>query len=284
MQKIAIATDSNSGISPQEARRLGVALIPMPFYMEDTLYFENLTCTQQEFFARLKTGVRVSTSQPFPADLTQLWETLLQRAETVVYIPMSSGLSGSCQAACALAAAEFPGRVFVVDDRRISITQRQAVLDALTLAGRGLSAAEIARTLEAEALNASIYISVSTLTYLKKGGRITPAAAAVATALNLKPVLQIQGGKLDAFRKARGMAAACAAMCEAAQADLDTRFAGQPVTVHTAYSGDAAAGEAWRQQVQARWPQFDVVSCALPLSVACHIGDGALALAVIKTL
>ena len=284
LQKIAVVSDSNSGISPDEARQLGVALVPMPFYMDEKLYFEGLTCTQADFYRRLAAGAEVSTSQPFPADLSQLWADQLQNAEAVVYIPMSSGLSGSCQVAKALAAEEFAGRVFVVDNHRISITQRQSVLDALTLARRGLSAADIAQTLEAEALNASIYISVNTLKYLKKGGRVTPAAAAIATALNLKPVLQIQGGKLDAFCKVRGMDAACRAMLDAAASDIAGRFAGQRVTVHVAFSGDPAAAEPWRQQVQATWPQFEVVSCALPLSIACHIGDGALALAVIKVL
>lgn len=284
MQKIAIATDSNSGILPDEAAQLGVAVLPMPFYIDEALYYEGTTCDQATFYQRLAAGAEVSTSQPFPAELQQLWDTLLQDAETVVYIPMSSGLSGSAAVAKALAAEEYAGRVFVVDNRRISITQRQSVLDALTLAGRGLSAAEIVETLEKEALSASIYISVSTLKYLKKGGRVTPAAAAIATALNLKPVLQIQGGKLDAFCKVRGMDAACRTMLEAAAKDIDTRFAGQQVTVHAAFSGDPAAAADWQRQVQQTWPQFEVVCRPLPLSVACHIGDGALALAVIKVL
>lgn len=284
MQKIAVAADSNSGLTPEEAKQLGVALVPMPFYMDDVLYFEELTCTQKEFYRRLEEDVQVSTSQPFPADLSELWAELLKNHDAVIYIPMSSGLSGSCQVAKALAESDFPGRVFVVDNHRISITQRQSVLDALTLIRHGMPAARIAETLEREGYNASIYISVNTLKYLKKGGRVTPAAAAVATALNLKPVLQIQGEKLDAFKKVRGMEAACRTMLEAAASDIHTRFAGQNVTVHVSYSGDPSHAEAWHARVKEAFPRYEVISRALPLSIACHIGDGALALAVIKVL
>ena len=202
-KRIAIVTDSNSGITQQQGKEMGITVLPMPFYINEQLFLEDITLTQEEFYKRLEEGADISTSQPSPADVMELWETLLQSYEEVVHIPMSSGLSNSCQTAMVMA-KEFKGRVHVVDNQRISVTQRQSVLDAVTLAEAGKNGAQIKEILEKEAHESSIYITLETLKYLKKGGRITPAAAALGTVLNLKPVLQIQGQRLDAFSKARG--------------------------------------------------------------------------------
>ena len=284
MQKIAVVTDSNSGIRPEEAKKLGIGLIPMPIYLNDRLYFENLTLHHPEFYEKLRADADVRTSQPFPADLTELWGQLLEKADAVVYIPMSSSLSGSCGVAKALAAEEFPGRVFVADNRRISVSQRQSVLEALALAEQGMDAAAIVQKLEAESLNAGIYIAVSTMKYLKKGGRITPAAATIAAALNLKPVLQIQGDKLDAYKKVRGMEAACTAMLDALHTELEGCFAGQKVRLYAAYTGDAGAAEPWLQRVREAFPGQDIECYPLPLSVSCHLGEGALGVSVVKCI
>ena len=203
MEKIAIVTDSNSGITQEEGRRLGVSVLPMPFYINDVMYLEGITLTQEEFYEKLKNDEAISTSQPSPAEVCGLWDNLLKEYDEVVHIPMSSGLSASCETAMALA-RDYDGRVQVVDNQRISVTQRQSVLDALVLCEAGRTAAEIKEKLEEEKMESSIYITLETLKYLKKGGRITPAAAAIGTVLNLKPVLQIQGEKLDAYAKVRG--------------------------------------------------------------------------------
>ena len=199
-KRIAIVTDSNSGITQQQGKEMGITVLPMPFYINEQLFLEDITLTQEEFYKRLEEGADISTSQPSPADVMELWETLLQSYEEVVHIPMSSGLSNSCQTAMVMA-KEFKGRVHVVDNQRISVTQRQSVLDAVTLAEAGKNGAQIKEILEKEAHESSIYITLETLKYLKKGGRITPAAAALGTVLNLKPVLQIQGQRLDAFSR-----------------------------------------------------------------------------------
>ena len=214
MEKIAIVTDSNSGITQEEGRRLGVSVLPMPFYINDVMYLEGITLTQEEFYEKLKNDEAISTSQPSPAEVCGLWDNLLKEYDEVVHIPMSSGLSASCETAMALA-RDYDGRVQVVDNQRISVTQEQSVYDAIKLRDEGKSAAEIRQVLEKEKMQASIYITVDTLKYLKKGGRITPAAAAIGTVLNLKPVLQIQGEKLDAFAKVRGWKAAKKTMLDA---------------------------------------------------------------------
>ena len=191
MGKVVVITDSNSGITQKEAKELGIRVLPMPFYIDGEVYYEDITLTQKEFYERLTDDADISTSQPAPADVMELWEEALQEADEVIYIPMSSGLSGSCQTAMMLA-EDFDGKVFVVNNQRISITQRQSVLDALEMVADGMSGKEIYDVLMREKLEASIYITVDTLKYLKKGGRITPAAAALGTVLNLKPVLTIQ--------------------------------------------------------------------------------------------
>ena len=203
MRKIAIVTDSNSGITQDEGRKLGIAVLPMPFYINDVMYLEGITLSQEDFYERLKNDESISTSQPSPAEVCGLWDNLLEEYDEIVHIPMSSGLSASCDTATMLA-RDYDGRVQVVNNQRISVTQRQSVLDAMTLRDAGKSAAEIKEKLEEEKMESSIYITLETLKYLKKGGRITPAAAAIGTVLNLKPVLQIQGEKLDAYAKVRG--------------------------------------------------------------------------------
>lgn len=283
MKAAAIVTDTNSGISAAEAERLGINLIPMPFSVNGVQHLEGQTCLPDEFFRALAANAEVSTSQPSPGEIIRLWERLLQDHEAVLHFPMSSGLSGSCQTAKALA-AEYPGRVFVVDNKRISVTLAQSVLDAQKLLAEGMPVRQIHRVLEQEGLNASIYIAVNTLTYLKKSGRVTAAGAAMAAVLNLKPVLQIQGERLDAFRKARGMAQAKQIMLSAMRDDLNDRFHGEEVALFAAYSGETVDGEHWLEEVQTAFPDRKVSLGALPISICCHVGAGTLAIACSKRL
>ena len=276
--RTAIVVDTTSGIMPEEAARMGISLIPMPFLIDGKEYLEGEDCSQDFFFERMAAGAEVGTSQPSPGGIAELWERLLEENDAVLHFPMSSSLSGSCQTAKALA-LDYPGRVFVVDNRRISVTLRESVRGAQRLLAEGKSAEEVHRILEERGGESSIYIAVNTLEYLKKGGRVTAAGAAMGTLLNLKPVLQIQGGKLDAFKKCRGMAAACDAMLQAMEKDLRERFPGQEMRLFAAYSGDRAAGESWLGQVRAAFPEREVELAALPLSICCHIGSGALAIA-----
>ncbi len=285
MEKIAIVTDSNSGITQEEGRRLGVSVLPMPFYINDVMYLEGITLTQEEFYEKLKNDEAISTSQPSPAEVCGLWDNLLKEYDEVVHIPMSSGLSASCETAMALA-RDYDGRVQVVDNQRISVTQRQSVLDALVLCEAGRTAAEIKEKLEEEKMESSIYITLETLKYLKKGGRITPAAAAIGTVLNLKPVLQIQGEKLDAYAKVRGKKQAKKVMLKAIREDWEGRFgkyveAGE-MCLQMAYTGNKEEAEEFKEEVQAVFPGADIHMDPLSLSVACHIGHGALAVACSK--
>ena len=286
MGKIAIVTDSNSGITQDQARELGISVIPMPFYINEKLYLEGITLSQEEFYERLKNDETISTSQPGPADVCGFWNTLLEEYDEVVHIPMSSGLSASCDTAMGLA-QEYDGRVHVVDNQRISVTQRQSVLDALTLRDAGRNATQIKQVLEEQKLDSSIYITLETLKYLKKGGRITPAAAAIGTVLNLKPVLQIQGEKLDAFAKARTVKQAKSIMIDAMKSDFEKRFGnpdGSRINLEMAYTHDLAAAEAFKEEVQAAFPNNEIVMNPLSLSVSCHIGPGALAIACSKKI
>ena len=225
MKKIAIMTDSNSGITQEKGKELGICVLPMPFFINEKLYFEDITLTQEEFYKYLEADADISTSQPSPGDVMERWDQLLEEYDEVVHIPMSSGLSGSCETAMTLA-QDYDGKVQVVNNQRISVTQEQAVYDAMLLRDAGKDASQIKEILEAEKFESTIYITVDTLKYLKKGGRITPAAAALGTVLNLKPVLQIQGEKLDAFAKVRGWKAAKRTMLKASEADLKERFKG----------------------------------------------------------
>ncbi len=291
MKKIAIMTDSNSGITQKEAAGLGISVLPMPFMINDATYFEDINLTQDRFYEFLENDAVVSTSQPSPDSLIHMFHKLLAEYNEVVHIPMSSGLSGSCQTACMLAQEpEFDGKVFVVNNQRISVTQTQSVLDAVELAKKGYDGAQIKKILEEDKFNSSIYIMLDTLFYLKKGGRITPAAAALGTLLKLKPVLQIQGEKLDAFAKARTKSAGKSMMLQAIKNDIENRFGGfdesakERVMLHIAYTKDAEETELWKQEVMEAFPGFRLKMAPLSLSVACHIGPGALALACTRNL
>lgn len=278
MKKVAVVTDSNSGITQREAKELGIRVVPMPFYIDGELYYEDITLSQEEFYEKLSGNADISTSQPSPADVMEIWEELLEEYDEVVHIPMSSGLSTSCETAMMLA-KDFDGKVFVVNNQRISVTQRQAVLDALELAEAGKSGQEIHDILMKEKLEASIYITVDTLKYLKKGGRVTPAGAALGTVLNLKPVLTIQGEKLDAFAKVRGLKSAKKVMKEAMKKDLEERFGGKKVHLEAAYTCTHEEAQEWKKELEEYFPGYEIHMDALSLSVACHIGPGAMAVA-----
>ncbi len=283
MEKIAIVTDSNSGITQEKAKKLGIRVLPMPFYIDGELFYEDITLTQEEFYQRLAEDADISTSQPSPAEVTGLWDEVLQDNDKIIYIPMSSGLSSSCETAMGLA-REYEGKVYVVDNQRISITQQQSVWDAIEMRDKGMSAEEIVDVLMREKLEASIYITVDTLKYLKKGGRVTPAAAAIGTVLNLKPVLTIQGEKLDAFAKVRGIKAAKKTMLDAMEKDIKERFAGKEVHLEGAYTCSDEAAQEWKQEIAERLPGYDIVMDRLSLSVSCHIGPGAIAIACSKKI
>ncbi len=281
MGKIAIVTDSNSGITQKEAKELGIRVLPMPFYINGKLFFEDITLTQEEFYRRLEEDADISTSQPSPGDVIDLWDELLEEYDEIIHIPMSSGLSSSCETAQGLA-KDYDGRVHVIDNQRISISQRRSVLDAIEMKEKGMSAQEIDDVLMKEKLEASIYITVDTLKYLKKGGRVTPAAAAIGTVLNLKPVLQIQGEKLDSYAKVRGWKAAKKTMLDAAQKDLEGRFKGKEVYIQAAYTCSDEEALAWKAEIEERFPGHDIHMDRLSLSVSCHIGAGSRAVACIK--
>ena len=285
MRKIAIVTDSNSGITQDEGRSLGVFVLPMPFYINEVMYLEGITLSQEEFYERLQKDETISTSQPSPGEVCGMWDNLLKEYDEIVHIPMSSGLSASCETAMGLA-RDYEGKVQVVDNQRISVTQRQSVLDAIALAESGKNASEIREILEAEKLESSIYITLETLKYLKKGGRITPTAAAIGTVLNLKPVLQIQGDKLDAYSKVRGKKQAKRVMLKAMKEDMNTRFAEYvkkgEMCLQMAYTGNREEAEEFKKEVQEMFPELEIHMDPLSLSVACHIGHGALAVACSK--
>lgn len=287
MSRVAIVTDSNSGITQEEAKKLGIAVLPMPFYINGNLYFEDIDLTQEQFYKALGEDAEISTSQPAPTDVTDMWDELLKEYDEVVHIPMSSGLSSSCQTAIMLS-QDYDGRVQVVNNQRISVTQRQSVLDAVAMADKGYAAEQIKDRLEETKLDSSIYITLSTLYYLKKGGRITPAAAALGTLLKLKPVLQIQGEKLDAFSKCRTLKQAKQTMINAVMDDFKKRFGssekGENMYIEIAYSGELDEGKAFYDEVKELFPDHDIVMAPLSLSVSCHIGPGAVALACVKKL
>lgn len=279
MSKIAIVTDSNSGISQKEAKEMGIFVLPMPFLINGKEYLDGVDLFPAQFYAYLKEDADVSTSQPSPDSIMKLWDEVLKEYDEIVHIPMSSGLSGSCQTALMLA-EDYDGKVQVANNQRISITQVSSVIDAQRLIAAGKTAAEVKEVLEKEALQASIYITVTTLKYLKKGGRITPAAAALGTMLRLKPVLQIQGEKLDSFAKVRTMNAAKRTMIDAIRSDLENRFAGQPMRIDVAYTNNKEAAQEFAKELGAEFPEHQVQRTdELSLSVACHIGDGSLAVA-----
>lgn len=288
MSKIAIVTDSNSGITQTQAKELGLYVLPMPFMIDGETYFEDINLSQSKFYEKLAAGAEISTSQPSPEAVINLWDELLKDYDEIVHIPMSSGLSGSCQTAMMLA-LDYEGKVQVVNNQRISVTLHQSCMDALMLAGRGFRAEEIKEVLEEDKLNSSIYIMLDTLYYLKKGGRITPAAAAIGTMLKLKPVLQIQGDKLDAFAKARTSNQGKSMMINAIKSDIESRFGGmenykENIYLQVAYTTDRETFENWIQEVSEAFPGMEIHAAPLSLSVACHIGPGSLALACCKKM
>ncbi len=284
--KIAVVTDSNSGITQAQGKELGIRVLPMPFMIDGKEYMEDISLTQREFYEKMAEDLDISTSQPSPDSIVELWDGLLEEYDEIVHIPMSSGLSGSCQTALMLA-EDYDGRVQVVNNHQISVTQRQSALDALTMVERGMSALEIREELERTSHNSTIYITVDTLKYLKKGGRITPAAAALGTLLRLKPVLTIQGEKLDAFAKARTMKQAKAMMISAIQHDLETRWndrEGKNTHLEIAHSNSGEAALQLKEELQEIFPDTDIYIDPLSLSVACHIGPGGLAIAAVKKI
>lgn len=288
MGNVAIVTDSNSGISQAEAKGLGIYVIPMPFLVDGKLYFEDVDMNKEQFYHFLENDADLSTSQPSPGDVMDLWDKLLKEYDEIVHIPMSSGLSASCSTAMGLA-RDYDGKVQVVDNQRISVTMQQSVMDAKHLVAAGKSAAQIKEILEKEALESSIYLMVDTLKYLKKGGRITPAAALLGSALNLKPILQIQGDKLDAYKKVRGVKAAKKNMLEAMKKDVEGRFSdyatkGQ-LKLHVAYTTDEETAKQWKEEVQNMFPDIAITRMdPLSFSVTCHTGPGVLAIAASHAL
>ncbi len=289
MSGIAIMTDSNCGIMPEEGRKLGIHVIPMPVIIDGHTYFEGVDITAEDFYKKQAAGAEITTSQPSPGDVTAMWDRLLKDYDQVIFIPMSSGLSNTCQTAVMLSDDDaYRGKVYVVDNHRISVPQLQSVYDAGALAEEGKTAAEIKEILEKEALDASIYIAVDTLKYLKKGGRISPAAAAVGTVLRLKPVLTIQGGKLDSHAKTRGMKSAFRIMLQAVKDDISSRFS------HLKEQGvlkvgiantpmDEGSLAAFRAEMQKNFPDMELVYSPLTMSIGTHIGTGGLGIGVFRS-
>ena len=288
MGNVAIVTDSNSGISQAEGKELGIYVIPMPFLVDGKLYFEDVDMNKEQFYHFLENDADLSTSQPSPGDVMDLWDKLLKEYDEILHIPMSSGLSASCSTAMGLA-RDYDGKVQVVDNQRISVTMQQSVMDAKHLVAAGKSAAQIKEILEKDALESSIYLMVDTLKYLKKGGRITPSAALLGSALNLKPILQIQGDKLDAYKKVRGVKAAKKNMLEAMKKDVEGRFSdyvtkGQ-LKLHVAYTTDEETARQWKEEVQSVFPDIAISRMdPLSFSVTCHTGPGVLAIAASHVL
>ena len=286
-KRIAVVTDSNSGITQAQAKACGVTVLPMPFYINEELFYEDINLSQEDFYAKLEGNADISTSQPAVGDVLDLWNSLLKEYDEIVHIPMSSGLSGSCETAIMLA-QDYDGRVEVVNNQRISVTLRQSVLDAKALAAAGRSAEEIRTLLEQTRFDSDIYITVDTLKYLKKGGRLTPAAAAVGTVLNLKPVLRIKGEKLDAFSKTRGWKAAKKAMIDAILQTIARDFPDcrGPEDLHlaAAFTGEAESAQEWLSELEEAFPGYPIHMDPLSLSVACHIGPGARAVTVTRAL
>ncbi len=282
--KTAIVTDSNSGITQSEAKELGITVIPMPVLIDGEQYFEDISLTQEQFYEKLQSDAQVSTSQPSAYDVGEVWKELLKTYDRIIHIPMSSGLSETCNTLSKLAETEFAGQVYVIDNQRISITMRQSVMDAINMIKDGKSAEEIRDWLMATKMQSSIYIMVNTLTYLKKGGRLTPAVAMIGTLLKIKPVLQIQGFKLDQFAKVRKVADAKTTMIKAIETDLDKRFkdlrAKGKMTISVAHTQNVEEAEIFAEELKEHFPDVEFVTInPLSLSVSCHIGPGALACA-----
>ncbi|SCH19418.1 DegV domain-containing protein SAV1425 [uncultured Clostridium sp.] len=286
--KIAVVTDSNSGITQAQAKEMGVAVLPMPFMIDGETYYEDITLTREQFYQRLKDNADIATSQPTPDSILKMWDKLLKEYDQIIHIPMSSGLSGSCSTAMMLAGEdEYEGKVFVVDNRRISVTQYQSVKDAQMLAAMGMDGTQIKKCLEETAADSVIFITVDTLKYLKKGGRITPAAAALGTLLKIKPVLIILGEKLDSFAKARTMKQAKTMMMNAIQKELDGRLHDSECRnchLAIAHTDNEEAALEFKKEVEERFPNADVYMAPLSLSIACHIGPGSLAVTATRKM
>jgi len=280
MGKVAILTDSNSGITLAEAKDFGIYVMPMPFYIDEKLYYEEIDLSQDQFYEKLREpNCKITTSMPIVGDLIDKWEELLESYDEVVYIPMSSGLSSSCATAIALS-DDYDGRVQVVNNQRVSVTQRLSVMEAIKLSQMGKSAEEIKNFLDETKFDSSIYITVGTLDYLKKGGRLTPAVAAIGTLLRIKPVLQIQGEKLDSFAKARTMKQAKQIMMDQIAKDMKERYndpTGENTIISIAHTQESEAAEEFRQELLERFPGHDIIINPLSLSISCHIGPGSLA-------
>lgn len=286
--KIAVVTDSNSGITQAQAKEMGVAVLPMPFMIDGETYYEDITLTREQFYQRLKDNADIATSQPTPDSILKMWDKFLKEYDQIIHIPMSSGLSGSCSTAMMLAGEdEYEGKVFVVDNRRISVTQYQSVKDAQMLAAMGMDGTQIKKRLEETAADSVIFITVDTLKYLKKGGRITPAAAALGTLLKIKPVLIILGEKLDSFAKARTMKQAKTMMMNAIQKELDGRLHDSECRnchLAIAHTDNEEAALEFKKEVEERFPNADVYMAPLSLSIACHIGPGSLAVTATRKM
>ena len=286
--KIAVVTDSNSGITQAQAKKMGVAVLPMPFMIDGETYYEDITLTREQFYQRLKDNADIATSQPTPDSILKMWDKLLKEYDQIIHIPMSSGLSGSCSTAMMLAGEdEYEGKVFVVDNRRISVTQYQSVKDAQMLAAMGMDGTQIKKRLEETAADSVIFITVDTLKYLKKGGRITSAAAALGTLLKIKPVLIILGEKLDSFAKARTMKQAKTMMMNAIQKELDGRLHDSECRnchLAIAHTDNEEAALEFKKEVEERFPNADVYMAPLSLSIACHIGPGSLAVTATRKM
>lgn len=288
MSNIAIMTDSNCGIMPDEGRDLGIYVLPMPVIIDGQTYYEGIDITLDEFFKKQTEGADITTSQPSPGDVEAMWTELLKTHDEVLFVPMSGGLSNTCQTALMLSGEdEFAGRVFVVNNRRISVTQAQSVLDAKLLAEEGKTASEIKEILEAEALDASIYIAVDTLEYLKKGGRITAAAAAIGTVLKLKPVLTIQGDKLDSFAKARGLKAAFRIMLNAVKNDISSRFShlGEDSVLKVGIANtlmEPEKLEMFKDEMKKNFPDMELFYLPLTMSIGTHTGPGTLGIGAVR--
>ena len=281
MKPVGIATDSHSGIMPEEAKRLGIMMLPMPFYIEEECFYEGVSITREELFNALNNDKKVSTSQQSPNEVIELWREGLKEYEQILYVPMSSGLSGSCNTAMVLAEEEeFAGKVFVVDNGRIATPLHRSILDALEMAEEGFKAEEIKDALELSRNQMSIYLGVETLEFLKKGGRITPATAAIGTLLNIKPVLKLDVGVLETYRKCRGMKKARREMLEAMKHDLEVTFREYyekgEVYLMAASSADEEATAGWIQEIQDYFPGMEVMCDNLSLGISCHTGEGAL--------
>ncbi|MCR5144173.1 MAG: DegV family protein [Lachnospiraceae bacterium] len=286
MSKVAIMTDSNCGITQAESNDLGVYVLPMPFYFDEKLYYEDIDLSQDDFYEKLANSNEITTSMPLVGDLIDKWEELLEEYDEILYIPMSSGLSSSCETAYMLS-QDYDGKVVVVDAQRISVTMKLSVLEAKKLAEQGKSAAEIKELIEASKMDSFIYITVDTLEYLKKGGRLTPAVAAIGSLLKIKPVLQIRGEKLDKFAMARTTKQAKQTMLDAIEKNINEDLndpTGENTVISIAHTNNLEAANEFKQEVLNRWPDREVWVDPLSLSVSCHIGPGSLAVTCTKKL